>query len=98
MSLQDVLSVLRANEAMLRARGVMHAAVFGSVARGETHSRSDVDILVDLEPGKPSGVFEYVRLKHDVAALFGRKVDLIERTALKPHARKAALKEVVDAF
>jgi uncharacterized protein len=77
---------------------VVHAAVFGSVARGESSPGSDVDILVDLEPGKPCGMFEYVRLRHDVAGLFGREVDLVERKALKPHVREEALRDAVDAF
>ncbi|HEY5047368.1 MAG TPA: nucleotidyltransferase family protein [Rhizomicrobium sp.] len=98
MTLDEALGILRANAGALRARGVVHAAVFGSVARGESNAESDVDILVDLEPGNPCGVFEYVRLRHDVAALFGTPVDLVERKALKPLVRQEALKEAVDAF
>jgi predicted nucleotidyltransferase len=98
ITLDHALSILRANADSLRARGVLHAAVFGSVARGDAGSHSDVDILVDLEADKPCGIFEYVRLQHDVADLFGRKVDLVERKALKPLVRAKALREAVDAF
>jgi predicted nucleotidyltransferase len=98
LTLEEALQILRANAQALRARGILHAAVFGSVARGEARPDSDVDILVELEPGNPSGVFEYVRLQHDVASLLGRNVDLIERKALKPLAREEALKEAVDVF
>jgi len=97
-TLDQTLEILRANQASLRARGVLHAAVFGSVARGEAQSASDIDILVDLEPGKPCGIFEYVRLQHDVADLLGRKVDLVERDALKPLLREQAMKDAVDVF
>jgi predicted nucleotidyltransferase len=98
ISLEQVVSILRGNADALRARGVVHAAVFGSVARGEAGPDSDIDILVDLEPGKPSGIFEYVRLQHDVAALFGRKVDLVERQALKPVFREEASRDAVNVF
>ena len=54
-NLQQVLNVLNAHEAELRRRGVCHAAVFGSVARGEAGSHSDIDVLVDLDPQSPSG-------------------------------------------
>jgi predicted nucleotidyltransferase len=97
-TLEQALTVLRANKAMLRERGVAHAAVFGSVARGEAREESDLDILVDLEPGKPSGMFEYVRLKHDIADLFTGKVDVIERAALRPGVRENVLKDVIDVF
>jgi hypothetical protein len=98
MTLDRALQILRANEKDLRAKGVLHAAVFGSVARGEARPDSDVDILVDLQPHKPCGVYEYVRLKHDIADLFGRKVDLVERKALKPFVREEAMRDLVDAF
>jgi predicted nucleotidyltransferase len=97
-TLDKTLEILRANEPMLRARGVLHAAVFGSVARGEAGPDSDVDILVDLEPGNPSGMFEYVRLQIDVGELLGRKVDLVERKALKPLMREITSEEAVDVF
>ena len=62
-SLPDVLSTLLLHEAELRGRGVCHAAVFGSVARGEVRPDSDVDVLVDLDPLQPMGLFEYARVK-----------------------------------
>jgi predicted nucleotidyltransferase len=98
VTLEHVVSVLRSNAEFLRARGVVHAAVFGSVARGEAGLESDIDILVDLEPGKPSGIFEYVRLQHDIADLFGRRIDLVERQALKPLIREEALRDAVNVF
>ncbi|HEY0105666.1 MAG TPA: nucleotidyltransferase domain-containing protein [Rhizomicrobium sp.] len=97
MTLEKALEILRANRAMLQERGVLHAAVFGSVARGEARDDSDVDILVDLEREKPSGIYEYVRLQSDIAALIGRKIDLVERNAVKPHMQ-GALKDAVNAF
>ena len=45
------LTVLRADEPALRARGVRHAALFGSVARGDNRRDSDLDILIETEPG-----------------------------------------------
>ena len=59
-SLSEALQILKAHEAELRRRGVTRAAVFGSVARGEAGASSDVDILIDLDPGKPIGLFDYV--------------------------------------
>jgi len=61
--LDDVLETLRNHERELRLLGVSHAAVFGSVARGEARPDSDVDVLVELDEGRPMGIFEYARLR-----------------------------------
>jgi predicted nucleotidyltransferase len=98
MTLDRALEILRANKEQLRAKGVLHAAIFGSVARGEADEDSDIDVLVDLEPDKPCGIFEYVRLQLDISDLLGRKIDLVERKALRPFIREATGREAVDAF
>ncbi len=62
-TLDGVLTALRSHESELRRFGVSHAAVFGSVARGEATEASDVDVLVELDDRRPMGIFEYPRLK-----------------------------------
>ncbi len=96
--LNEVLQILRANQEAFHARGVMHAAIFGSVARGEARSDSDVDILVKIDPGKHIGVFGYVGIAQDMSDLLGRKVDLASCEALRPIARDEILREKIDAF
>ena len=48
---------MKEHEAELQRLGILHAAVFGSVARGEAHFKSDIDVLIDLDPEKAIGVF-----------------------------------------
>jgi uncharacterized protein len=96
--LQQVLTVLHAHEAELRRRGVCHAAVFGSVARGEASSHSDIDVLVDLDPQKPIGLFEYARIKLYIADLLGGSADVVNRKTLKPLLREAILRDTMNAF
>jgi predicted nucleotidyltransferase len=67
-SLESVIGTLRAQEPALRAMGVSLAAVFGSIARGEATDRSDIDVLVELDPARRLSLFEFNRDK----ALFGR--------------------------
>jgi predicted nucleotidyltransferase len=98
MNAQDAIATLRRYESALRARGVAHAAVFGSVARGENHPESDLDILVEFEPGAEGSIYEYVRFKEYVAGLFGVPVDVIDRAGLKPHLRAPAARDAVYAF
>jgi predicted nucleotidyltransferase len=60
-------------------------AVFGSVARGEDQVGSDIDFLVDFEPG--SSLFDLVRLQDDLAELLGCKVDVVSVGGLKERDR-----------
>jgi hypothetical protein len=62
-ALSDVLQTLRTHQNELRRLGVSHAAVFGSVARGEASADSDIDVLVELDEDRSMGIFEYARLK-----------------------------------
>ena len=96
--LHAVLGTLKAHEAQLRLRGVRHVAVFGSVARGQALPTSDLDVLVDLDPDSPIGVFEYARLKLYLNELFEGALDVVNRRKLKPLLQDAILREAVDAF
>jgi len=96
--LNDVLDTLRTHEDELRQLGVSHAAVFGSVARGETIAESDVDVLVDLDEGRPIGLFEYARVKIYIDELLGGAGDVVNRRTLKPMLRENILRDAVAAF
>lgn len=61
--------------AILRAFGVRHASLFGSVVRGEHHLESDLDLLVDLPAG--ASLFDLSRLGLALEDALGRPVDLV---------------------
>ncbi len=98
MRREEIIATLKAAEPELRKRGIRHAALFGSVARGEERLDSDIDILVEFEPGEEGSIYDYVRLKEYVARLFEGPVDVIDRDALKPHLRAPAARDTVYAF
>ena len=98
MDRQEVLDRLRANAPALRARGVAHAALFGSLARGEHRPDSDIDIMVEIAPEAPVGVFEYVGIVRFIAELFAAPVDVVERASLKRHVRPNAERDALYAF
>jgi uncharacterized protein len=98
MNREEALNTLRRSEGALRARGVAHAALFGSMARGDDHPDSDVDILVEFDPDAHVTVFDYVGVKEYIASLFLQPVDVIDREALKPHLRRPSARDAVYAF
>lgn len=94
----DVLTVeglrrLRAEIlAIARNRRAHRIAVFGSVARGEARPGSDLDLLVEFEPG--ASLIDHVGLSQDLEELLGLKVDVVARGSLKPrddHIRAEAV-------
>jgi len=66
MGRDEVIARLKQAEPALRARGIRRAAIFGSVARGEARPDSDIDILVEFEPGKEGSIYDYVALQEFV--------------------------------
>src|ERR1700689_2661452 len=98
MDKQQILDRLRENEHALRARGVTHAALFGSRARGDGRPDSDIDILIDLAPEAVQDVYTYVGLKNYIAGLFAGMVDVVDREALKSCVRPAVTADAVYAF
>src|SRR5260370_34133887 len=97
LNLEYVLETLRAHEAELRRLGVAHAAVFGSVARGEERAESDIDVVVELDENRPMGIFEYARLKLYINELLDGTSDVLNRRTLKPRPQARSLHDTVHA-
>ena len=98
MSREEIISRLKENEAALRRRGVLHAALFGSRARGDQGLDSDTDIMIEFDPAARVTVFDYAALKSDIATLVGGRVDVVNRDGLKPYVKPAATADAIYAF
>jgi uncharacterized protein len=98
MTLEQALQTLRKAEAELRAKGIVHAGIFGSTARGEQRADSDIDIIIDFDPEARITVFDYVGVKEDIAGLFDQPVDVIDRRGLKADLRQPVSRDLVYAF
>ena len=72
--------------------GVSELAVFGSIARGDQRSNSDVDVLFDLAPGVRLG-FGIADLQRELELLFGRPVDLLSKDSIHRLVRDDVLRE-----
>ena len=73
--------------------GASNIRVFGSVARGESDAKSDIDLLVDLEQGR--NLLDLGGLLMDLQDLLDHKVDVATKQILRPHIREQVLKEVI---
>lgn len=96
MTLDDALARLRAAKPLLDRYGVARVGVFGSTARGEAGPDSDVDVLVEYAPAVLPG-FGFFRLERDLAALFGRPVDLVTEDGLHGLIHYRVMRETVFA-
>ena len=73
--------------------GAYNVRVFGSVARGEADSESDIDLLVNMEPGR--SLLDLCGLLIDLEDLLGCKVDVVTEKGLRERIRERVLKEAV---
>ena len=96
--LTTILAKLRAHEAQLRERGVVHVAVFGSVVRSEHRADSDVDLFVDLIPDVADDFLAYAGIADDLEQIVGQQVDVAQRDRLRAHVRPSAEAQAVYAF
>ncbi len=92
----EALNLVRSHQKELEKMGVKSLNIFGSVARDQANSQSDIDILVELD--ESIGFFEFFSIKHYLENLFQRPVDLGTVGALKEHLRQPVLDEVVHVF
>jgi hypothetical protein len=76
-----------------RRYGVKELSLFGSAARGELRPESDIDIMVEFEPGARIGVVKFESLVEELESLAGRGVDLVTKRGLKPWVRPQVLKD-----
>ncbi|OHC65047.1 MAG: nucleotidyltransferase [Rhodocyclales bacterium RIFCSPLOWO2_02_FULL_63_24] len=90
-----ILDALRNRRAEILAVATRHGAhnvrVFGSVARGNDTSDSDIDLLVDFEPER--SLYDLVGLQLDIESLFGRHADVVTEDSLSAYLRERILAE-----
>lgn len=97
-ALDEVVRRIKAEEAELRRRGIAHLAVFGSMARGEDRVDSDVDIAVEVEPGRSFSLIRMEDTRLLLEDILGRPVDLGEIETFRPPVRAAFDHDRVPVF
>jgi predicted nucleotidyltransferase len=94
MGIDGILKEKREEILRIAARhGAHNVRVFGSVARGDARPDSDVDFLVEMEPGR--SLMDVGELKMDLEDLLGRRVDVARPRALRDPLRHRVFSEAV---
>jgi len=78
-------------EAFCRRHHICQLALFGSVLRDDFGPNSDVDVLVEFEPGAAIGLLAFARVQRELSELFQRPIDLVTRDGLKPLIKQTVL-------
>jgi predicted nucleotidyltransferase len=78
---------------LARRHGARNVRVFGSIARGQDTSASDLDLLVDFAPG--CSLLDLIGLEQDLEDALGMRVDVVTEDGLSPYLRDDILKQAV---
>jgi len=90
---QDILNVIDQNRSVLRALGVIKIGLFGSFVREEQHQESDIDLLIEFEPGRKT--FDtFMELSFFLEEVLQRRIELVTLESLSPYIGPHILKEV----
>lgn len=84
-------------DTLCRRRGIRRLRVFGSALRPDFRPESDVDVLVDFQPGRTPGL-AFVAIAEELSGVFGRQVDLHTPASLSPYIRERVLQEAEPLY
>ncbi|MEQ1931272.1 MAG: nucleotidyltransferase domain-containing protein [Parvularculaceae bacterium] len=99
MNRDAALSILRKIQPELQARGVVHAARFGSIAREQATGASDIDVILTPAPGAKLSLFDLGALQTLLEEAFaGRSVDIVLAPVRKPALRQTIARDSAHAF
>jgi predicted nucleotidyltransferase len=76
-----------------KRHGATRVRVFGSFARGDNRDGSDLDLLIELEPGR--SLLDLIAIKQDLEDLLGVRVDVVTERSISPYLRDIVLKEAI---
>ena len=98
MDRQQIIETLRSYQRELQAAGIAHLRIFGSVARGESSSASDIDLLADFDQSKRLTLVTIGSLQSLLTRILGVNVDLSSSEWLREPVRSKANHEAILAF
>ncbi len=98
MDRNAVIEALQRHQRELKAAGIVHLRLFGSVARDEARGDSDIDLLADFDRTKRFTLLTMAHLENRLSDLLGAKVDLAPADSLRDPVRARVQQEAIHAF
>lgn len=90
---ENINDIIRKINPVLIRYGIHSASIVGSMAHGDYTEDSDLDLVIEI--GKPMSLLTFSALKIELEQLLHRKVDLMERSAIRPRLRKSLLSKEI---
>ncbi|HLC02034.1 MAG TPA: nucleotidyltransferase family protein [Anaerolineales bacterium] len=81
---------------LCRSNGISRLALFGSAARGEATSGSDIDLIADLPDG--ATLLDMVRLEREFSSVLGKSVDLLTEESISPYIRERIKDDILVVY
>ena len=94
----EIVEKLKAHEDELRSRGVSRLWLFGSVARAEASEGSDLDVVIDIDPGAKFSIIDHGSLRVRLSEISGLETDVLVRRQLRPAFVERISRDVIDVF
>ncbi len=98
MTRDEATAELARHADALRARGAEAAYLFGSTARGESREDSDLDVFIDVAPGRKFSLIDLAGMHAFLVDALGIEIDLTTRNSLHPKLRDQIESEAVRIF
>jgi hypothetical protein len=101
MTHDKIIARLRRRRADIRAKGVLHLALFGSRVRGDHRPDSDLDVLVDIDPTlRKFSLLDLAGVKNRLDEILGLDTNIVERKTIKPGSSFAQriADDIVEVF
>ena len=95
-NIDEARAILKEHKAeVVQKYRVRKIGIFGSYVRGEQNKRSDIDILVEFDSRNIPGLIKLCEMERYLQKLLKKKVDVVEKSGIRPELKKGILKEVV---
>lgn len=98
MTREQAIARIKPHDAELRAAGLAALYLFGSTARGNARTNSDVDLMCEIDRNSGMDLIRFAGIRRQLADFMSQPIDLVERHSMRPRVRARAEADMVAIF